>query len=105
MDAKEIKGGVYRLPVKNGYFEIVVSTDDEYPGIDIEFRPNTEPDHPVYSGPRILFEQENYDDPDDPSEKKYGEIHAYVWGDPDGEDRSEKIVFDPTGKEAAHHEP
>ena len=44
---KEIEGGVYRLTVKNGYFEIVISTDDEYPGIDVEFRPNEEPDPPA----------------------------------------------------------
>lgn len=57
-------------------------TDPNYPGIDIEFVPDNEPEIPL-SRPRVLVEQPVADE----------QLHTLIWSDPAKEDYTEKITF------------
>lgn len=72
-----------QLRVEGGYFDVMISQDEEYPGIDIEFIPNADREHAI-SRPRILFELP----------KGSNELRALIWNNATSEDYSEEIIFD-----------
>ena len=67
--------------VEGGYLRADPSQDPDYPGIDIEFIADSEPDDSV-SRPRVLFEK-----PID------GRLRVLIWNNPKNEDYEEEIVF------------
>lgn len=73
-----------RLEVKlpNGMLVADKVTNPDYPGIDIEFVPDDEPEIPL-SRPRVLVEQPNNDE----------QLHTLIWSDPSKEDYTEEITF------------
>ncbi len=74
----------YKLPIKNGYLDIRVSDDPNYPGLDIEYIDNDEQDsYDVLTRPRVLIEC-----PNDTSE-----LRALIWDNPDSEDYNTEIGF------------
>ena len=75
----------YRLPIKNGYLDVTVSADENYPGLDIEYidaaeEKETEPK----TRPRMVV-----DCPRDTNT-----LRAFVWGRPDMEDFSMSVDFE-----------
>ena len=74
----------YMLPIKEGYLDITVSTDPNYPGIDMEYVSDHEkdlPDDALYTRPRVLLEvNENI-------------LRAAIWADPQSEDFSTSADF------------
>ena len=75
-----------RLEVKlpNGMIVANKALDPDYPGIDIEFIPDDEPEIPLSIRPRILVER--------PIEE--GEhLRALIWSNPAKEDYTEEITF------------
>lgn len=74
---------IYTLPIKNGYLDIRVSTDPDYPGLDIEYISNLEKDsHGEFTRPRVLVEcNEN-------------KLRTVIWGDHTAEDYSSTIEFE-----------
>ncbi len=77
LDKKE----TYKLPIKNGYLEIIASQDPDYPGLDIEY---IEEYHDTYTRPRVLFE----------CPKDTDILRCLVWDNPTSEDYSTKAEFD-----------
>lgn len=75
-NAKEI-----RVKVPGGYIVATPSYDPDYPGIDVEFQPDTEGE--LYTFPRVLMEY-----------PKDGKLCAFVWADPASEDYTQKIAFE-----------
>lgn len=78
-------GTAYALPIKHGYLDIRVSTDSDYPGIDIEYVSNHEedlPDDTLCTRPRVLLEVNE------------GILRAIIWGDPHSEDWSDCVAFE-----------
>ncbi len=76
-------GKSYILPIKEGYLDLIVSADPEYPGIDIEYVSDkkSKPENGIYTRPRMLIENnENV-------------LRAVVWGDPHREDYTAAINF------------
>lgn len=73
--------GSIKVPVAHGVFDIQISVDPAYPGVDVEYTPDSISDE-VISLPRILFEEDD------------GELAVRVWAKGDSEDESEKIIFD-----------
>lgn len=72
-----------RVRVEGGYLVATPSYDDDYPGIDVEFRPDKEVSDGTLSFPRILME------------KPVGEgLRAFVWNDSSTEDYTKKINFE-----------
>lgn len=67
--------------VEGGYLRADPSQDPDYPGIDVEFIADNEPDD-IYSRPRVLFEK-----PID------GSLRALIWNNPSSEDYEEEIIF------------
>lgn len=67
--------------VEGGYLRADPSQDPNYPGIDIEFIADSEPDD-IMSRPRVLFEK-----PID------GCLRALIWNNQKNEDYEEEIVF------------
>ena len=70
-----------KVKVKGGYIKAIVSSDPNYPGIDVEFVPNNY-NSETLSIPRGLFEK--------PAD---GELRALIWDDADNEDYTKEIVF------------
>ena len=86
--AKELQGTErYTLSIKNGYLDISVSQDPNYPGIDIEYVDNDEASMSPQTRPRVLIE----------CPKDTNILRALVWGDPKSEDYSDKIEFNIEG--------
>ena len=70
-----------RISVCGGYLKATVSSDPNYPGIDVEFIPEIENDE-MLSNPRVLIE------------KPEGEnLRAYVWDCPTQEDYTHQVDF------------
>lgn len=70
-----------RVRVAGGWLIASVSTDPQYPGIDVELVPD-EPDDEMLSNPRVLLEQ--------PEGEK---LRAYVWGCPTQEEYTHRVDF------------
>ena len=69
-----------------GRFEIITNSDQEYPGIDIEFIPNDNEklnDNELRTNPRILFEF-----------PKNETLRILIWDKKDSEDFTKVIEFD-----------
>ena len=71
--------------IKGGYLVAEKSTDPDYPGIDIEFIPDTDNGKTF---PRVLVEG-----PPEHSDENYPNLRTLVWADPDSEDYSHCIDF------------
>ena len=70
---------IIQIKVKGGYIVATMSSDPNYPGIDVEYI--TYDDHgQIMSRPRVLIEY-----PED------GTLRALVWNDPHNEDYTEEI--------------
>lgn len=75
---------VYALPIKNGHLDIRVSTDPDYPGLDIEYISDIEDhvsDEELKTRPRVLIEESE------------GALRALIWANPLSEDYSESADF------------
>lgn len=71
-----------RVKVEGGTLVATKIADEHYPGIDVEFIPDSESDDDPLTRPRVLFE------------KPKGEALAVmVWADKASEDYSDKIAF------------
>ena len=69
------------VEVEGGYFRADPAFDPNYPGIDVEFIADNEPDDAM-SRPRVLFE------------KPIGEgLSVLIWNNPNSEDCEEEIEF------------
>lgn len=78
------EGERYYLPIKNGYLEILVSPDTNYPGMDIEYISDREDEvatDKLRTRPRVVVECNK------------NKLRALIWGNPDMEDYSGKIEF------------
>lgn len=80
---KNIELNIKQLYLKTdkGYFDLSVSPEPDYPGIDIEFISN-EDKGDMASRPRVLFELE-----------KNKNLRAVIWDNPCSEDYTRKIEF------------
>lgn len=78
------KGKIYGIPIKNGVLRVDVSQDPNYPGIDVEYIDNDEPENCEKVRPRVLIESEKNEDTGE-----MGPITARVWFDPENEDSYE----------------
>lgn len=84
-DAQILEPGKrYKVPVSDGYLEVIASIDKDYPGLDVEYIPDNENSRGK-SNPRILFESTPTE-----SGKK---LRALIWDDKDNEDYTKEIVF------------
>lgn len=82
------KGETYAIPIKNGYLEIRVSIDEDYPGIDVEYVSNNE--HPEnLSRPRVLIEA-----PIDEDTGVQDKLRVLVWRDNQAEDYTDLIEIE-----------
>jgi len=84
LDPKE----TYKLPIKNGYLDISVSQDPDYPGLDIEYVDDKESeefaDDNIHTRPRVLIECPN----------ETGNLRALIWSDTKSEDYNTRIEFE-----------
>ena len=67
------------VPISTGKLLATASADKEFPGIDIELIPKEET--ATASVPRVVFEEHK------------GNLHAYIWNNPDTEDCSMTVNF------------
>lgn len=71
------------VKIQGGHLVATKSQDPDYPGIDVEFVPDS--DNGGYaSRPRVLFEKPVED----------GELRALVWDDKNSEDYTNEIIFE-----------
>ena len=71
------------VKIQGGHLVATESQDTDYPGIDVEFVPDS--DNGEYaSRPRVLFEKPVED----------GELRALVWDDKNSEDYTNEIIFE-----------
>lgn len=75
------EGEVLKKRIGNGLLCASVIDDDAYPGIDIEYIPDEEPDGAV-SLPRVLVEW--------PEKEK---LRALIWNNPSEEDYTQKVIL------------
>ncbi len=74
----------YSLKIKDGYLDIRVSQDPEYPGLDVEYISNNEDKgNSLKTRPRVLIE----------CPKDTNVLRALIWGNPDNEDYSDSVDF------------
>ena len=82
-----VENNMVKIHTPKGFFEVMVSTDPEYPGVDVEIIPNSQiapkdKKKLTASRPRVVFEL------------KEGEtLRAVIWDDPDQEDYTKEIRF------------
>lgn len=84
---------MYAMPIRNGFLDIRVSQDPDYPGLDIEYISDKESELPreeIMTRPRVLIENPNPDEED----IKNTDLRVLIWGRKDSEDYTDKIVFD-----------
>ena len=79
-------GKTYKVPMKNGYLEIIASFDKDYPGLDIEFIPDK---YEMKTNPRVLIEQDNYDKKED----EPATLRALIWDNPGLEDYTKELIL------------
>ncbi len=75
----------YGIPIANGVLRIDVCQDPDYPGVDIEFVPNSDV---LTTRARILIEA-----PIDSETEKQQNLRALIWGNAYSEDYSESVDF------------
>ena len=68
--------------IGDGYLQASLTTDPEYPGIDIEYVPYHQPKG-IITNPRVLVEK-----------PKDGSLRALAWSNPAQEDYTEEITFE-----------
>ena len=73
---------VIEVRVKGGYIVASVSSDPDYPGIDIEYVADSDNGLDM-SRPRVLFEYPND-----------GCLRALIWNDHNSEDYTDEIEFE-----------
>lgn len=78
---------VYSMPLDGGHLDVRVSNDPQYPGLDIEYISDNEPDK--LSRPRVLIEKAM-----DEASKRSGHLRAVIWADRDREDYTDTIDLD-----------
>ena len=82
---------IYKLPIKNGYLDIRVSVDPDYPGLDIEYIDNNESkmdfSEDYFTRPRVLIE----------CPKDSNQLRTLVWDNPRSEDYNSEITFETLG--------
>ena len=82
-------GKIYAVPLNNGYLDVMVSFDSDYPGLDIEYIADSEAESDESSTrPRVLVEQPEGE-----------ELRVLVWADRHMEDYSDEIEFIGTKEE------
>ena len=84
---------MYAIPIRNGFLDIRVSQDPDYPGLDIEYISDKESElsrEEIMTRPRVLIENPNPDEKD----IKDTDLRVLVWGRKDSEDYTDEIVFD-----------
>ena len=81
-EPKALGDQVTKIPIGNGYLDVRASIDPDYPGLDVEFIPETESDGTYRTWPRVLIER--------PQGEK---LRVLVWADPRSEDYSDEIEF------------
>lgn len=79
MENTENKNRCFSVKVKDGILDVIVSTDPDYPGIDIEYIADNE-DKSAISRPRVLVEFPRDD-----------KLRALIWNNPQYEDYTNKI--------------
>ena len=81
-EPKALGDQVTKIPIGNGYLDVRASIDPDYPGLDVEFIPETESDGTYRTWPRVLIER--------PQGEK---LRVLVWANPRSEDYSDEIEF------------
>ena len=71
------------VKIQGGHLVATESQDTDYPGIDVEFVPDSDNGEHA-SRPRVLFEKPVED----------GELRALVWDDKNSEDYTNEIIFE-----------
>ena len=79
---------VYCLPLAGGHLDIRVHPDPMYPGLDIEFISDKEPENKL-SRPRVLIEK-----PINEDSHLCERLRAVIWADRDQEDYTDAIELD-----------
>jgi hypothetical protein len=79
---------VYCLPLAGGHLDIRVHPDPMYPGLDVEFISDKEPENKL-SRPRVLIEK-----PIDEDSHLCERLRAVIWADRDKEDYTDAIELD-----------
>lgn len=79
---------VYCMPLPGGHLDIRVHPDPLYPGLDIEFISDNEPENKL-SRPRVLIEK-----PKDEDSGLYDKLRAVIWANRDQEDYTDAIELD-----------
>jgi hypothetical protein len=86
-------GKTYRMPIKNGHLDIWVSSDPDYPGLDIEYIDDGEAEtglsEDYFTRPRVLIE----------CPKDSDRLRTLVWSNPRSEDYNSEIIFETINNE------
>lgn len=85
-DSDTVSKNHFSVPADTGVFDVLISNDDEYPGVDVEFISENDDKLENVSRPRILLEQ--------PVGKP---LRILIWDNPDSEDYTREIIFDNAG--------
>ena len=75
---------MYAIPIKDGFLDIRVSQDPDYPGLDVEYIKFKEDKENLTTRPRVLIEC--------PEESQ--ELRTLIWGNKTSEDYSDEIIFE-----------
>lgn len=75
-------GNDYRLPIRDGFLDISISADPNYPGIDIEYVSENE-DENSWTRPRVVVENDNSEN----------ELRCLVWADRASEDFTDYVCL------------
>ncbi len=75
---------IYKMPVKNGYLDIRMSQDPDYPGLDIEYIDDSENKEEAHTRPRVLIE----------CPKESNKLRTLIWGNPKSEDYDTEVEFE-----------
>lgn len=76
---------IYGIPLKNGYLDIRVSQDPDYPGLDVEYISDN-PHPEALSNPRVLIEA-----PIDEDTGEQNLLRALIWANRKSEDYTDEI--------------
>lgn len=75
-------GNDYRLPIRDGFLDISISAEPNYPGIDIEYVSENE-DENSWTRPRVVVENDNLEN----------ELRCLVWADRTSEDFTDYVCL------------
>lgn len=82
---KVLKAGRYIVPMADGYLELSLCHDPDFPGIDIEYHTD-EHDKEMDNGERVSNPRVVVEFPSDYP----NEMHTMIWDDPHSEDYTSK---------------